>query len=243
MKLLQLNIWGGRLGPQINKLIKDENPDILCLQEVVEVSGGRARFFTTAEEFQDTIGAAYRFMSPVFKFNYMNRKASFGNCIISKFPIIKSETIFTGNEFNDKFDNLTDSSNIRNLQHVVVELEDKSKLHVLNHHGHHNHQHKDGDAETMRQISIIANEIKKIAGRIILSGDFNLNPKSESLGLINSLLRNLSIEAKLKTTRTSLTHKKEVIDYILVSKDINVESFKAIDDVVSDHMALTLVFS
>jgi len=36
MKILQLNIWGGRLGVQISELIHAEKPDVVCLQEVID---------------------------------------------------------------------------------------------------------------------------------------------------------------------------------------------------------------
>ncbi len=33
MKLIQLNVWMGRLNSLILDFVKNENPDILCLQE------------------------------------------------------------------------------------------------------------------------------------------------------------------------------------------------------------------
>lgn len=242
MKLLQLNMWGGRLEPQILRLVKAENPDILCLQEAIGIKGGNSAMFVSTEEIQAAIGAKYVFMSPVFTLNYMSRKANFGNCIISKYPIKTTETVFTGQNYIENFESLNHSLNIRNFQHVALEMPDKSKLNILNHHGHHVNQHKNGDAETMRQCAIIANKIKQLNGKVILAGDFNLAPHSESLEQINRLLTNLSIKAKLETTRTQLTHKTEVCDYIFVSDDIEVKSFKALDDIVSDHKALVMDF-
>ncbi len=243
MKLLQLNMWGGRLEKPIVSLIKTVNPDILCLQEAIDLKAGNSAMFVATEEIQAVIGADHIFMSPVFTINYMNRKADFGNCIISKFPIKEAETIFTGRKYVADFDTLDQDANMRNLQHAVIELDGKS-IHILNHHGHHLHQHKNGDAETMRQCGLIAKQIKKLTGaNLILSGDFNLAPHSESLEQINKLLRNLAIEAKLKTTRTPLTHKNEVCDYIFVSEKIKVGSFKALPDIVSDHKALLIDFT
>jgi endonuclease/exonuclease/phosphatase (EEP) superfamily protein YafD len=137
---------------------------------------------------------------------------------------------------------LNHSFNVRNLQHAVIELPGKTELHVLNHHGHHVNQHKNGDDETMRQCGIIADKIKQLDEKIVLAGDFNLAPHSESIQQINNLLTNLSIKAKLETTRTQLTHKTEVCDYIFVSNEVEVRSFKALDDIVSDHKALVMEF-
>lgn len=242
MKLLQLNMWGGRLQPQILKLVTEENPDILCLQEAIDIQGGNTALFITVEEIKAAIGADYVFTSPVFSFKYMSRKANFGNSIISKYPIKDSQTIFTGKQYIADFDFLNHDANMRNLQRAVVELPDNSELHILNHHGHHIHQHKNGDTETMRQCGIIAEQIKKLNGRLILAGDFNLAPHSESLEQINNLLTNLPLKANLKTTRTQLTYKKEVCDYIFTGDQIKVESFEALDDIVSDHKALIMSF-
>ncbi len=187
--------------------------------------------------------ASYAFMSPVFTLGMMARKADFGNCIISKYPIKNEETIFTGKQYVADFDFLNHDPNMRNLQHAVIKLPNGTDLNILNHHGHHIHQHKNGDAETMRQCSIIADNINKIEGRLILAGDFNLAPHSDSLEQINKLVKNLSIEAGLKTTRTQLTHKKEVCDYIFVSKKIKVISFDVSDEIVSDHKALIMEFN
>lgn len=240
---MQLNVWGGRLAPQILQLVKAENPDILCLQEAIDLPGGKGALFVTPEEIKEAIQAEHMFMSPVFTLNYMNRKAGFGNCIISKFPFAQKETVFTAHEHMTDYDLLSHEPNMRNLQYARLLLPDKSELHVLNHHGHHNHQHKRGDDETMRQCGIIADYAKKLDQRVLVSGDFNLDPDSESLGQINSLFTNLTIEAGLKTTRTQLTHKTEACDYIFTGEDIKVGSFKALDEIVSDHKALVLNFS
>jgi endonuclease/exonuclease/phosphatase family metal-dependent hydrolase len=242
MKLLQLNMWGGRLENPILNLVKIVNPDILCLQEAIDIKGGRTAMCVCVEEVKAAIGADYVFMSPVFSFNLMKRRADFGNCIISRYPIKNTETIFTGKQYVEDFDFLNQNADMRNLQHAVIELPDNTNLHILNHHGHHIHQHKNGDAETLRQCRMIANEILKLRGKIILSGDFNLAPHSESLEQINILLANLSIKARLKTTRTKLTHKTEVCDYIFVNDAIKVKSFNSLGEIVSDHKALVLDF-
>lgn len=236
-------MWGGRLAPQILQLVKTENPDILCLQEAMDLPGGKGALFVTPEEIKEVIQAEHMFMSPVFTLNYMNRKAGFGNCIISKYPIIQTDTVFTAYEHTPDYDLLSQEPDMRNLQYARLVLPDRSELHLLNHHGHHNHQHKRGDEETLRQCGIIADYAKNLDQRVLVNGDFNLDPDSESLGLISSLFTNLSVEAGLETTRTQLTHKTEVCDYIFAGKDIKVGSFAALDEVVSDHKALVLNFS
>ena len=240
MKLLQANIWGGRLQNQLAEIVSAQNVDFLCLQEAVSTKGD-ALIFATIEDIGKEAGFDYVFFSPVFDFNLMQKKAGFGNAILSKYPIKDKKTVFTRLEHRDDFDFDLHDYNIRNFQHAVVEVEGK-QLHLLNHHGHHVPEHKNGDEETMRQCKIIADYAESLDGPVLLTGDFNLSPNSESLEQINKVLDNLSALFKLETTRTPLTHKTEVCDYIFASKDIRVKSFEALDEIFSDHKGLVLEF-
>lgn len=243
MKLIQLNCWCGRIISPLARFLEQEKPDILCLQEAVTLEGGDSVVFLTTDEIQKIINAKSIFISPVFSFGYMKRRANFGNCIISKRPIIKSETIFTADNFMENLDFAeTEESNMRNLQHAVVELGNGKKLNLLNHHGYHIPDHKNGNDETIRQCKIIADYAASLEGPVILTGDFNLAPSSKSIKQIDAVLDNLTTKNNLKSTRTSLTHKTEAVDYIFVNKYINVKEFRAADEPVSDHKALILEF-
>lgn len=240
MKLLQANIWGGKLEKQIVELLKAEAADIVCLQEAVSTSGGGA-FVVTIEQLQELCGYEYAYSSPVFSFGLMGKEAHFGNTILSKLPLTETDTIFTRLQHKANFNFDADDYNVRNLQHACITV-NNHKVHILNHHGHHVRNHKNGNQETLRQCKVIADRLSQLNGPIILCGDFNLAPHSESLEIINRVMNNLSIEANLATTRTQLTHKKEVCDYIFVNKDVKVHSFRALDDLVSDHKALVIEF-
>jgi endonuclease/exonuclease/phosphatase family metal-dependent hydrolase len=240
VKVLQLNAWGGRLEQQVIDLMRHERPDIVCLQEIIDIAG-KAAFFPGITELQQVCGFAHAFHSPVFSFNFMQRTAHFGNAILSQLPFESTETIFTNLEYKPDFDFDTDDYNIRNLQHAVIDI-GKTKLNILNHHGHHIHQHKNGDTQTLRQMQQIADYVGTLEGPVILCGDFNLAPQSESLGKINGLLANLSLTYKLKTTRNQLTPKTEVCDYVFVNDSVRIHDFRVSPDIVSDHAALIAEF-
>ncbi|MDP3993195.1 MAG: endonuclease/exonuclease/phosphatase family protein [bacterium] len=242
MKLIQLNLWQGKLVNQIEDLLNEERPDILCLQEVIDVPKGDGVIFYTVEEIRKQFKTPIIFLSPVFTFHYMNRVANFCNGIITNYPIVRSETIFTHESFVEKLDLAERETNMRNFQHATIDLPGKKLLHVLNHHGYRVAEHKNGDEKSLEQCQMIADYASSLDGPVILTGDFNLVPDSASIEKINEVLTNLTLKAKLKTTRTSLTRKTEACDYIFVSKDIKVKSFKASDAVVSDHQALILEF-
>ena len=241
MKLMQLNAWGGRLEPQIAELVRTEKPDILFLQEAISFSGEGTGLFITIENIQELSELSFSAFAPVFSFNYMKSTAKFGNCILSRFPIQESTTVFTHLEHKDNFMWGEDSANIRNFVHAKIDI-DGVACNVLTHHGFWVPDHKEGNPETLRQTELIANYCRDLQGPTVLTGDFNLVPESPSIKQIGDVLDNLTLKHGLKTTRNHLTHKTEACDYIFVNDTVKVTNFEALDDVVSDHQALVLEF-
>jgi endonuclease/exonuclease/phosphatase family metal-dependent hydrolase len=239
MKILQLNIWGGKLGKQIVELIERERPDVVCFQEAIVLPHEGTLLFTQYGDIQKETGFEHSYFSPAFGFTMMNHRADFGNAIMSRTPFVSQNTVFTRGDYNPTIDLVDGDYNMRNLQHAVVQHNEKD-LHILNHHGHHLRQHKMGDEETLRQCTMIADYIHTLEGDVVLCGDFNLAPESESLGVLNSLLTNHCIESGATTTRTVLTHKTEVCDYIFTSRGLSAKNFKVLPDIASDHAALTV---
>lgn len=241
MKLLQLNVWnGGKLPRQITQLVEEEKPDFLCLQEASSVQDYTGIFFSV-EEMQELFDLPYLSFAPGLTFNFMRKKASLGNAILSRHPFTRTETIYTNLGHNEDFDFSEHDYNIRSLLHCTIDTSE-DQLHLLTHHGHHVPSHKDGTDDTVRQMKQIHEYISNLEGPTILTGDFNLSPHSASLEIINKSMRNLSIEHRLKTTRNFLTEKQEVCDYIFVNGSVTVKKFYMSDKIVSDHTALILEF-
>lgn len=241
MKLVQLNMWSGRLERQVANFFKEQQPDIACLQETISIKGNGAIFIGFEDLQKCWQKPTYGFHAPMFSFKFMNRTARFGNGIISTMPFAGQDSIYVNLEHVEDFDFEEHDYNVRNFQHVSISLESKI-LHVLNHHGFHIPEHKNGDRETLRQMQELADYIDGLNGPVILAGDFNLAPHSQSLEQINARLINLSVKHKLETTRNQLTYKKEVCDYIFINPEIKVNDFTASDVLLSDHRALILDF-
>ncbi len=239
MKILQLNIWGGKLGKQVIELIQKEKPDVVCLQEAIVLPHEGELLFTQYTVIQQETGFEHAFFSPAFGFTLMNHQADFGNVIMSRVPFTQSTAVFTRGDYNPTHDLVDGDYNMRNLQHVAIDNGGKP-LHILNHHGHHIRQHKNGDDETMRQCGIIADYIKNLEGEVVLCGDFNLAPESESVAKLNAILTNHCLEAGSTTTRTPLTHKTEVCDYIFTTPSLQTSGFAVLPDIASDHAALVI---
>lgn len=242
MKLLQLNAWGGRLETPLLHLLQQERPDIICLQEAISLGGGNnGGFFLTVEAIADALGLRLSY-SPIGGFTFMRRYAEFGTAILSTRPFASQHTQFLRKEYIQDFDAAGDDYNVNTLHHVTMRTE-QGTLNVLTHHGYHVPAHKDGDEETMRQCKLIADYVRTLEGEILLTGDFNLAPHSASLEQINSVLRNVCIEHGVTTTRTPLTQKTEVCDYIFSTSNLREMSFRVAEEIVSDHRALVLEFT
>ncbi len=242
MKIIQLNIWQGKLGLQLIDFLKAEKPDFVCMQEVNDLKGRAGyKFFATLDELKREGGFEHSFLSATYSSRYMERTLQYGNAILSRLPIDTFETIFTRGKFVKNFDITKDDGNIRNLQHVTIQAGGKT-LHILNHHGFRIPETKAGNEDTVMAMKIIADKIGGLNGPIILCGDFNLAPDSESIGVISAKLRNLSVENGLKRTYTELSIVNAVCDYIFINDRVKVERFEMSEALVSDHKALVLEF-
>lgn len=242
MKLIQLNIWQGKLGQQIIDFLKEEKPDFVCMQEVNDLKGRAGyKFFATLDEIKNDAGFSDAFMSPAYSSRYMERELEYGNAILSRLPFKSTDTVFTRGGYTRNFDVEEQDGNDRNLQVSTIDV-GGATLNLLNHHGYWIYGTKAGDQETLRQMGVIAEVVRTLKGPVILCGDFNLAPDSESLGLINEELTNLSVKNGLRRTYTELSVVDEVCDYIFVNDKVKVLSFKKSDVLVSDHNALIMEF-
>lgn len=241
MKLLTLNVWQGRLERVLLKHLETLDVDFACMQEAVDYEGSSAGLVTTYQKIGSSLKLDQQFFSGLSSMKLGKRDITFGNVLYSKLPFSTTDTVFTRGEFKRDFDFGIDDYNIRAFQHTQLRLEGKI-LNIVNHHGHHIDAHKLGDEETLRQAAQISNYIQQLEGAVILCGDFNLSPESESVKLLSATLRNLSVEYSLQTTRSRLTSKNEVCDYIFVNDQVFVNDFSMDDMIISDHNALLLDF-
>ncbi len=87
---------------------------------------------------------------------------------------------------------------------------------------------------------------KKVTYPTIITGDFNLFPDTESMRVFQNNFVSLVDTHNIQTTRPESNElsnlKRNVVDYIMVSKGITVNSFAVLDSNVSDHLPLVLDF-
>ena len=90
-----------------------------------------------------------------------------------------------------------------------------------------------------------------VGGPKILCGDFNLFPDTKSIAVLKQVMKSLTDEFGIETTRSRLhfeNFKGEAIpdtisDYMFVSPEVRVDSFSVPDIEISDHLPLVLDFS
>jgi endonuclease/exonuclease/phosphatase family metal-dependent hydrolase len=253
MKLICLNTWGGRAGAArlLAFLDAHRDADFLCLQEVWSAPYEHLNGATAGADVIDhaeimvygkqEIGSLLGGHKAFFHPHHLNDYGLM--TLVSKtFGVVDSGDVFVHRERGYVPDgNL--GLHARNLQYVTVEGP-LGPFSVMNFHGLWNGRGK-GDSD--ERIEQSRNILKFLAGRpepLILCGDFNLLPDTESLRMIEAAgLRNLVAEFGVRSTRTSLyTRSEPFADYVFVSEGIDVRDFRVLPDEVSDHAPLILEF-
>jgi len=241
-KLISLNIWEGHMCDDILNLLKTKDDiDIFCLQEVYSnapKSISTCNNIVTLDIFeriQDALPKHIGYFSPVVNEYY-------GNAIFVNKNITVSgegkEEIYLNPQYNG-----VGPAHNRALQwlkcHVGAQI-----FYVANIHGLWNGKGKADSPERLEQSQKIRNFVESLRHPILLCGDFNLRPDTESIKIVEQGFNNLISQNNIKSTRTKLYLKDEKhADYIFVSVDIEVALFRVLPDVVSDHAPLLLEFA
>lgn len=256
MKLITLNIWGGRVFKPLIKFLKNQSKevDIFCFQEVFHTNTRRKRVSGGARiniynEIKEALPDFQDFYAPAeHGFDYDGRvdfHLTYGLAIFVR-KSIKVDShgdIFVFQERNSvkngKFEN-----HGRNLEFISFSKNNK-KFSVFNLHGFWTPLGKLDVPERLEQSKKVKNFLGKFPdSRNVLCGDFNLNPDTQSLDILEKNMKNLVKEYKVTSTRSSFYTKPEKFaDYILVSPSVKVNDFKVLQDEVSDHLPLFLDFT
>lgn len=250
MKIIDLNTWGGRF--DINHLvqffIENKHIDVFCLQEIWNGGEQVVKKMFPEEKIQTVEwNLLPQIAAALPEYNYFFHPCYFdfyGQAIFVKKNI---EVLGDGNEFvyGEKgfFSTKEFGDHARNIQYVHLKTE-QGICTLINLHGLWSATGKDDTAERLLQSEKILNFIKNIHNPVVLCGDFNLNPESESIKKIERFgLRNLILEYNITSTRTSLYPKpNRFSDYVFVSTSVEVQDFRVLPDEVSDHSPLYLDF-
>ena len=263
MKLVSLNV---ALFEANNHLLTpfliEQNADFLCLQEITRALEKTVKEEYVTKEVVDntTPQLSHFFFGPnsimgnfeqkdfhgkkLYQFEF-GGLMEFGNYTKSRYKIVKAQNIFVQNHFTYA----TDRSQWPDEDYRAVLVTDylisKKKLRILNYHGVWT-RNKLGNEMSLKANTIINNLALEAEGEVIICGDFNLFPETPSMNLLNKNFISLVDKYNIKTTRPVTNElnssKRNVVDYIWVSKGIQVKEFKVLDSSISDHLPLVLDF-
>lgn len=251
MKIICLNIWGGRAGREkvLEFFNAHKDADIFCLQEVwsapypelenIEVAGKSFGYDRVMTEALQDISNILVDHTPHFRPHYGD---NYGLLVFVKntVELIEEGEIYVYKE-KEHIPEGDPGNHACNLQYLKIEEEGKEYT-VLNFHGLWNGQGKGDSPDRIAQSEKIISFLQATdPKRFILCGDFNLLPDTESIKLIEKNLNahNLIAEHGITSTRTSLyTKEPKFADYVFTGSGIVVKDFKVLPDEVSDHAPL-----
>lgn len=256
MKLVSLNIWGGRVFTPFLEFIKAHasDTDIFCLQEVfqsssdVEVSHGA--HMNVLEDIKRLlpdhdvcVGWA---QANVDNDGPVDFEVNAGLATFLKKPVkvLSQDNIFIYGRKNGADSN--DAAIIPANMLCTKIQSGKKEYMVCNLHGYVYPGDKLDTEERIEQSGKIIHFLSKEDGKKILCGDFNLLPGVESLKMLEKNMENLILKFNIPRTRSELSlyfgtpQEQKHSDYILISPDIEVIGFQVPNIRISDHLPMIL---
>lgn len=258
MKLISLNVWGGKLYQPLINFIKQhsKDTDVFCFQEVFHTTSGineqlgfRINLY---EEISKILNTHQGYFAPTldnyivggFQPNFINFNLSSGLAIFinQNIKVASHKDVFVFGHRNSF--NLKDLNGLpRNIQFINIILENK-KFSIFNMHGIWVKGTKDDTSSRISQSKQIVELLDKEDCEKILCGDFNLNPDTQSVKILETKMINLIKKYNIPTTRNKFFPGEEKFaDYTFVSNGINVKNFQVPNIELSDHLPMILEFS
>lgn len=247
MNLISLNTWGGRAGKEnlLGFFEKHKDVDVFCLQEIWS-----APYDHLKDKIDQTHVMTYgmqeiSMMFPdhdVYFRPHVEENYGLMTLVKKELRVIEEGEVFV-HHFKGYIPEGEIGTHARNVHYVTIETPNGNRT-IMNFHGLWNGQGKTDTPDRLAQSDRIIELIQSIDNPVVLCGDFNLTPETESLKKFEALgLRNLIKEFGITSTRTSFYTKAEKFaDYTFVSPEIVVNDFKILPDEVSDHAAMYLQF-
>lgn len=208
---------------RIATIIRRARPDVVALQEV-DFKTRRSKGIDEPAEIARLLDFEYRFAEAI-----PFEGGSYGELILSRFPIAESRTI-----------RLPASPTAESRVALKVRVEVDRSLHGLVIIGTHL-DHQESDVERLAQVATLAEAAPARGGLpIVIAGDLNALPASPTLAHLTGSWTDASGGVPTWPSH----HPTEKIDYVLIRNEDPwriVESRAIDEDVASDHRPLLVV--
>ena len=225
MKIVFLNTWKAKNSAELTKFVEQnyEDTDVFCLQEAhIPTQNVFDKFLEGYKKVTD-----HKFVSEADDFvqvTYLRQDLN----------IVSTGSLF----MNEKECGIG----------LFVQLTVGNKnLYICNFHGLARPFDKLDSPEREKISKGLANFFKNKDGAIVIGGDFNLLPNTNSIRVFEeSGFRNLIKDYSIETTRNHFAwdlypdNKQLFADYVFVDKNIHIKSFTVANNEASDHLPLVL---
>ena len=246
MKLLSLNIWGGKLYEELIRFLEHQarDVDVFCFQEVFDEKDN-----PSFHAWEGAVPDIYdRLCGILTDFNvYLGEPyTSFGERLaifVRKGVDVKGNGEVILCEQRLPYDGKTPIDVGSNLQWLEL-YAGGHRITLANVHGLWQPKSKDDSNETIEQSRKIIEFLGQRGGEKILCGDLNLDLATKSVAILDGSMRDLIKEYGIASTRNSFAHPLagNFADYTFASRELKVNAFSVPSDVVSDHQAMLLEF-
>ena len=175
MKLITLNVWGGRKGEELERFFNAHaDTDIFCFQEVYENAGSKDVHFQGTGANYDHLSLLKSQLSDYQCFYHPHLGDWWGLAIFIKkgIPVVDSGEIYVHKEKGWNFDLEVSGRTAKNLQYATIETEQGLRT-IINFDGLWNGQGKEDSDERLLQSQNIVAYIKTLQNHYVLAGDFN----------------------------------------------------------------------
>jgi hypothetical protein len=258
LRIISLNLWGGLALDPLLDFVREQAPstDLFCFQEAIaapELLKLACGFHITLyQEIANTLPEFDGAFDPVVSWPEPTEdgreiQVPFGLATFARrtLPI----TARRAARVIDHFDTLDAVPGlhpiVRWLQLTELRIPTGTLL-VANYHGIARPGTKLDNDERLEQSHAIRRILNAHDGPVVLVGDFNLLPETESIHLLEQGCRNLVIERAIPTTRSRLNpywgtpQEQPHADYAFISPELQVAGFTVPDLLISDHLPMIL---
>ena len=239
MKIVQLNIWMGKIEYNLERFLQNTDADVICMQEVINSDDATLHvsrlWFDTSRILRANPEFKYYKYFPNWASDIVDGSFQMGNFVISKIPIVSTDQVFVNGKYTEH--TVLAKMPANNTAVDIVKLE--NGITVVNHHGFWRSDPM-GDEESLRVFKNVGDVVKPLAneGPLVMCGDLNVVHASPCFKYLD-FLRDLTEEYKAENTLSSIRCNLKVpCDHILVNEGLEVKDFKVLPEVVSDHLAL-----
>lgn len=239
--LITYNIWSGKYWQEIIDFLKEKNVDVICLQEVAVYNPYHveSKDVDMCTELQTALPDYHLVYAPVGKRLIQGKEESFGNAILSKFPISNSKVHYLLRPLQWTENHQKQS---RNILEANLLIKDMICTMVTGH-----LTYASGFNDTKDQIKEVEQILKIIKGKhpLVFAGDYNSHTNTLVFELLKQKLPVSDGQNKPTFAKYPFSHEgfnvdnlKYKIDHILATKDVLINHVETIDVPYSDHLPI-----